>query len=226
MIRSSRVTIEAAVDILSVICNDQKGRDSEIMQGADGERVHALDVLSWVERLDPDASLSLRLAALFHDIDRVVNPSMGGGFKGDRSGDAYALHKKRHASRSADFIIPVLQNRGFPGEVLERTRFLILHHDDSGEEVSGLNDPDLDHIVTADSFAFFTSIAPRLFKAEGAKRIEDKIAFMIDKLPDTARTSLRRQHLDCDLFEKLKNQAIDRLQQRKTILDKPNKCQR
>jgi hypothetical protein len=207
---SLQVNIEQAIAILSSICAKQKEHDSEIMQGVDGEQAHALDVLSWVERLNSNASLSLKLAALFHDVDRVVNPAMGGGFKGDRHSIAYSLHKKRHAARSAEYIIPVLQTNGFPEEVLERTRLLILHHDDSGEEVASMNDCELADIVTADSFAFFTSIAPKLLAAEGVERIMDKIAFMIDKLPDGARTALRQRRLDDDALEQLKNEALRR----------------
>lgn len=202
--------IEGAQSILSRICAEQKGHDSEIMQGVDGEKAHALDVLFWVEKLNPAASLSLKLAALFHDIDRVVNPAMGGGFGGDRNSPAYALHKKKHAARSALYIIPVLQEHEFPEDVLEKTRFLILHHDDSGEEVALMKDRELTDLVTADSFAFFTSIAPRLLAAEGFERLTDKIAFMIDKLPDSARNALKQRKLDDDMLEEAKNEVLRR----------------
>ncbi len=178
------------------------------MQGAEGERLHALDVLSWVKRLNPDPTLALQLAALFHDIDRVVNPEMGGGFKGNRNTDEYLQHKKQHAGRSAAFVIPELARNGFDPETIARTEFLILHHDDSGEEVERYGDRELDALVAADTFGFFTSIAPKLFAAEGPDRLRDKIRFMIDKIPESARATLWETRLENQTFESLKNEVL------------------
>jgi ADP-ribose pyrophosphatase YjhB (NUDIX family) len=203
-----KLTVADAKLLLEAICAEHKGHDAEIMQGADGERLHALDVLAWINRFEPRASVSLKLAALFHDIDRVVNPKMGGGFKGDRSSRSYLLHKKRHARRSVRFIKPILLENGFPKALINRTEFLILHHDDLGEEVERIGDPELDHLVAADSFAFFTSIAPKLYAAEGPDRLRDKIQFMVQKLPENARATLWEHRLDHDVFEELKNDVI------------------
>lgn len=201
-------TIEDAKTLLTEVCAEREGRDSAIMQGAEGERLHALDVLSWVERLNPKASLSLRLAALFHDIDRVVNPEMGGGFRGDRNSEAYMEHKKRHARRSASFTVSQLAQRGFHSQTVSRAEFLILHHDDSGSEVGRYRDEELDTLVTADTFGFFTSIAPKLFAVEGFERLRDKIRFMISKIPEPSRAALWENHLENETFESLKNEVL------------------
>jgi hypothetical protein len=194
--------------LLAEVCAQHAENNSSIMQGLQGEHAHALDVLAWVRKLRPDGPPALGLAALFHDIDRVVTPQAGGGFKGSRSGPEYAHHKKRHASRSADFIAPLLRERGIQPQVVERVVSLIVHHDDNGEEVAALADADLDCLVAADSFAFFTSIGPKLYAAEGESRTRDKIRFMIQKLPENARTLLREYRLSNQDFERLKNEVL------------------
>ena len=194
--------------LLADVCAQHAPRDASIMQGTAGEEAHALDVLTWVQKLRPDVSVSLGLAALFHDIDRVVTPNAGGGFKGTRSGPEYARHKKEHAGRSAAFIAPLLRKCGFSAEIVDRAVFLIVHHDDLAEEVAAIGDSELDCLVAADSFAFFTSIAPKLYEAEGESRTRDKIRFMIEKLPDNARILLREQHLSSEVFERLKAEVI------------------
>jgi hypothetical protein len=194
--------------LLAEVCAQHAQNDSSIMQGLEGEQAHAFDVLAWVRKLRPDAPSPLCLAALFHDIDRVVTPNVGGGFKGIRRGPEYALHKKRHANRSAAFIAPLLRERGFSSGIVDRALFLIVHHDDTGEEVAALADADLDCLVAADGFAFFTSIAPALFAAEGETRTRDKIRFMVEKLPESARLLLREHRLQREVFERLKTEVI------------------
>ncbi|MDD5291375.1 MAG: DUF4202 family protein [Patescibacteria group bacterium] len=200
--------IENAKKILEETCKKYKYHNKDIMQGVEGERLHALDVLRWAEKLNPDASIPLKLAALFHDIDRIVTPKMGGGFKGDRKSKAYFLHKKRHAERSAEFIVPILKKNGANSNILKKVKFLITHHDDLGKKIGEINDSDLNYLVASDNFAFFTSIAQKLLKADGAERVKDKIRFMVDKLTDSARLFLWEYRLKNGPFDRLKNEII------------------
>ncbi|MBU1037229.1 HD domain-containing protein [Patescibacteria group bacterium] len=200
--------IKEAKEILDKICEKYKHHDKEIMQGVAGEKLHSLDVLIWIEKLNPHPSLALKLAALFHDIDRIVTPKVGGGFKGERNTKAYFEHKKKHAQRSADYIIPLLSKIVADKDIVKKTEFLIIHHDDNGRQVEDLQDLGLNYLVTADSFAFFTSIAPKLYAAEGKERIKDKIRFMIDKIPDFARKKLEEHQLENSIFNKFKNKII------------------
>lgn len=201
-------SVKTAKKILKDVCERHKHHDKDIMQGVEGERRHGLDVLHWVEKRNNRSPVPLKIAALFHDIDRVVTPKFGGGFKGKRNTKAYKLHKTMHAKRSADYTIPVLRKNGFSEDILKRVEFLILHHDDTGSKVEKMKDQELDCLVAADSFAFFTTIAPKLYKAEGIKRIKDKIAFMVEKMPSATRRLLKKHRLQNKIFEKLKNEAI------------------
>lgn len=194
--------------LLEEACEANRYRDAEIMQGIDGEKNHAKTVLEWVNRLSKNPPIELQLAALFHDIDRVITPGVGGGFKGDRKGSEYEQHKKAHAKRSADYLRTKLLEQHTPSDLIDRIYFLISHHDDTGKEVESFQDDDLNYLVAADSFAFFSSIAPKLYKAEGEQRLKDKIKFMVEKMPVSTKKLLQSQKLDDEVFERLKNEAI------------------
>ena len=180
------MNINIAWKMFDEACSNNKHRELEIQQGLDGERRHAESVLGWVLKIKSKASNSLQFSAIFHDIDRVVTPGVGSGFKGDRSSREYFVHKKTHAKRSADFICELLTSEAEPKEFVNRLRFLIEHHDDEKYEIEKLNDADLDTLVTADTLSWFTTTGPNLLKAEGVIRAKKKFDFMISKLPKFA----------------------------------------
>lgn len=113
-----------------------------------------------------------------------------------------------HAKRSADYIIPRLSKIGINEEVLERARFLIIHHDDNSGEAEKLNDSELDHLVAADVFAFFTSVWPKLLTVEGMERSRDKLKFMIGKISDSLRKQLSELKLENGIADETKNELI------------------
>lgn len=208
MVSSRNEAIEIGLRLLSKVCEDNASREG-VMQGIDGEKAHALDVLDWAQRLSSGpVSAALGLAALFHDVDRMVTPNVGGGFKGERSGSDYLEHKKRHAQRSARYAAALLTSAGMVPGVIERTRFLIEHSDDAGFELESLNDSELDILASSDTFAFFSSIAPALYRAEGEARLRDKVSFMVDKMANGARILLWETPLPDQVFGRVKNDII------------------
>lgn len=200
--------IALAEKLLDDACSENRHRDAEIQQGVDGEKEHAQAVLSWVEKLSKRPSTTLRIAALFHDIDRIVNVGVGGGFKGDRRSNEYFEHKKAHAKRSAEYIGARLLQYKTDLKIVGRVQFLIEHHDDRGFEIDQFNDGELKVLVAADSLAFFTTTAPKMYAAEGKDRFNDKLRFMIEKMPSFARDMLASQRLGNEVFEKLKNEIL------------------
>lgn len=206
--RKNSNIIGLAEDLLSTACEENRHRDAEVMQGIDGEKEHARVVSGWLEKLTKNPSVALRIAALFHDVDRIITPNVGGGFKGDRRSRKYQEHKKAHAKRGADYICPKLLEHGVDAQLVDRVEFLIVHHDDTGPEVESSQDGELNLIVAADSLAFFTSIAPRLYDEEGEERLKDKILFMIGKMPSFARELLSSQKLENDIFNRLKDEVL------------------
>ena len=200
--------LEIAKKILDRACEENRYRDKEIMQGIDGEKAHSLAVYNWIIKIDKNAPLALQITALFHDVDRIVNPGVGAGFKGDRTSIDYIAHKKAHAKRSADYICPILIKEGFDEQLVKRIEFLILHHDDPGNEVESINDKDLHTLVNSDSLAFFDTIAQKLYKIEGEDRLKDKVRYMIRKMSPYGREVLRKQKIEEPLFEKIKNEIL------------------
>ena len=74
-----------------------------------------------------------------------------------------------------------------------------------------LNDIELNALVAADSFAFFTSFAQKILQDEGEERLRDKIKFMVQKMPAELQKILRQHQLNDPRFEVLKDEVIDKL---------------
>jgi 8-oxo-dGTP diphosphatase len=91
--------------------------------------------------------------------------------------------------------------------LIERVQFLIEHHDDQQDLITD-NDEELQVLIAADTYAFFTTIAPTLYREEGEKRLKDKVIFMVEKLNDKMRTKLWETPLENALFERIKNEVI------------------
>lgn len=211
MKRADEKTIALCFKLLNEECEENRYRDQEIMQGIDGEKNHALDVYGWVQKIEKNASITLQIAALFHDIDRIITPGVGAGFKGDRTSKEYSKHKKAHANRSANYICPLLLKNGLSKSFIDRVRFLIQHHDDTGKEIEFINDRELDILVSADSLSFFDTIVTTLYKEEGEERLKDKVRFMIQKMPKLGKRLLESQTLGNKIFEKIKREVLSEM---------------
>jgi hypothetical protein len=105
---------------------------------------HLLNTREWLLRLDADASLALRIAALVHDCERM--------FPGGPTVDPSAPHDderylREHSERSARLASEWLRGRGADaGLVAEAAELVRLH------EVGGT--PDADLLQAADSVSF------------------------------------------------------------------------
>lgn len=80
---------------------------------------HSLDTWQWLLRLAPHAGLSLHLAAIFHDIERLD------GAREERlehRAAAYEAFKQRHATRGSDIAFDVLLRAGVDRDVAVRAR--------------------------------------------------------------------------------------------------------
>lgn len=172
---------------------ESRSTSEELAARIEREIAHGSDVLRWVLTLDPDASAELQVAALLHDAERIANLDTDTGFQGDRNSPEYEQYKRDHALRSATLAVERLTLMGVNPVVVARVAFLIAYHDHTGSEVEELADPDLNTLVAADSFSFFTSIASDMLAREGEERLQKKVYFMVEKMPVFLRKLLAEQ---------------------------------
>ncbi len=200
--------VDSSIQFLNILCEENRYRNSEIQQGVDGEREHAIVVLFWVKKLIKNPSIPLQISAVFHDVDRLITPGVGGGFKGDRGSKEYLLYKKVHAKRSADYAWQKLEDLGISKDIITKTRFLIEHHDDTVEEIDSYNDRDLGILVAADAFSWFSTTGINLLKKEGKERAKDKLRFILSKTPKFALELLPELNIQNSDLDNLKNEIL------------------
>lgn len=198
---------EQALGIYSNIIRDVMYQN-EVVKRQTRELEHAEDVVNWINQLDPDASSELLMAGWLHDFERLLDPYETTGYKGDRNSPEYLAHKKHHANRGANLAKHRLELEGWTKESVDRVHFLISHHDDTGEEIEGIDDPDLTTLAAADSFSFFTYIAPDMLEREGQERLQAKADFMVGKMSSTIRGLLTKVHLSDPIILQVKENAL------------------
>ena len=150
---------------------------SKIMENSKFEEDpgHSISVWKWVLKLKPDASEELQIAALAHDIDRAVEPTIM-----RLKGQSYYKYKAIHAKRSAEIIEHLMREFGYTGELVKRVKFLVENH-----EVGG--DPETDVLRDADSISYFDYNINFYFSRFGPETTKKKIRFMYRRASDRVK---------------------------------------
>jgi hypothetical protein len=141
---------------------------------------HLIQARAWVLRLDPAASLAIRLAALTHDVERMFAGGPQQNFAEDRWDDPDYLFA--HSTRSADFVQRWLEDGAEPPDTsfIRDVRRLVLLHELGG-------DAEADVLQAADSLSYLETlqeltagwVAANLCSAEKAR---DKLVYMRDRI--------------------------------------------
>jgi Domain of unknown function (DUF4202) len=109
-------------------------------------RVHLLQTEVWLQRLKPDASEEMLLAALTHDMERAFpgpdSPSLDPKDGVDNPG-----YNNAHSERSARIVSNFLQEHGASHESIEEVARLIRAHEYGGDDEENL-------VQAADSLSF------------------------------------------------------------------------
>jgi hypothetical protein len=142
---------------------------------------HALDVRQWLLRLDPEASLALQIAALFHDIERLASESDG---RVEHLAADYQTFKDAHAAAGAEMTATVLAEAGVSESVIARVRELIARHERQSDdrEIAVLND--------ADALSFFSLNSHGYASYFGPEQTKKKVAYTWNRMRDGARAKL------------------------------------
>lgn len=148
---------------------------------------HAVDVWQWMVRLDPDAGLAMQLAALFHDVERLV--SEADVRVEHRAGD-YQAFKDEHARRGAELADETLAAAGVDAKTRDQTARLIAGHE---RDRSLLSD--------ADALSFFSLNSPGYADYFGPEAARRKVAWTLARLRPEARERLATVRLRPDIAD-------------------------
>jgi len=163
---------------------------SSIYSNAD----HLLATEKWLLKLEPKASLSLRVAALTHDVERA--------FENDRNPPKSenlvkwddVVYAKWHGKRSAGFVEQKLREGMNKNSLIKEIRELIEFH-----EFGGNNHKDL--IKDSDSLSFLEINVPIFISWIPARRtkedVKEKIDYMFGRI-----SSSKAKKLAKPLYEK------------------------
>lgn len=151
---------------------------------------HALDVWQWALRLDPNASISVQLAALFHDIERLASESDA---RVEHLAADYQTFKDEHARRGAEITNDVLEEAGVPAPVRARVAEIVAVHErqSADAEVALLND--------ADALSFFSLNSNGYADYFGPEQTRKKIAYTLNRMRASAREKLKHVRLRPDV---------------------------
>jgi uncharacterized protein DUF4202 len=144
---------------------------------------HALDVWQWVLRLAPDADLTVQIAALFHDVERLMSEADA---RIEHRSPDYQAFKNIHALRGATLADAALERAGLDAETRRGVSRLIAEHeqppvagDPQAEDLALLNDADALSFLSLNSVGYLDYFGP-----EQTRR---KVAYTVRRLEASAR---------------------------------------
>jgi hypothetical protein len=142
---------------------------------------HALDTWCWMLRLDDAASLAAQVAALFHDVERLVTEADA---RIEHQAPSYQEFKDAHAQRGAALARAALAATGIDEEEKDRVDHLIRWHErpERDAEVALLND--------ADALSFFSLNSADFLDYFGPEHTRRKVAYTWRRLRPEARARL------------------------------------
>ncbi|WP_224248858.1 DUF4202 family protein [Hyalangium gracile] len=147
---------------------------------------HALDTWQWVLRLEPRADLAVQVAALFHDVERLLSEADA---RVEHKAENYQIFKDAHAALGAELTCALLEELQVDDTTCERVRWLVTRHERPGEDMA------LTLINDADALSFFSlnsSGFVRYFSPEHTRR---KVAYTLARLRPEQRPRLERVRL-------------------------------
>lgn len=153
---------------------------------------HALDVWQWVLRLEPNAPVSVQLAALFHDVERLTSEA---DRRVEHLADDYQSFKDAHAVKGAEMTSAVLAEAGVAEAVRLRVAEIVASHERPGAdaEVALLND--------ADALSFFSLNSNGYADYFGPEQTKKKVAYTLNRMRESAKGKLAQVRLRPDVRE-------------------------
>ncbi len=150
------------------------------------DRAHAVDTWQWVLRLLPEAGVEVQIAALYHDIDRLIDEAEER--VEHRAGD-YQAFKDAHAQRGAELAYEALIGAGVPRPTARRACAFLAAHERAPDcaESRALAD--------ADALSFFGVLSSRYEATFGPRQTATKVRHTLQRLDGQARPWLAKVRL-------------------------------
>lgn len=142
---------------------------------------HSLDVRQWLLRLEPDASLELQIAAIFHDIERIASEA---DQRVEHLAADYQSFKDAHAAKGAEMTASVLREAGVNEQSIGRVCELIARHERQSD------DPGVALLNDADALSFFSLNSHGYANYFGPEQTKKKVAYTWNRMRDRARAKL------------------------------------
>ena len=151
---------------------------------------HAIDTWQWMLRLEPDASAAAQMAALFHDVERLLSECEK---RVEHLAPDYQEFKNAHARRGAAFARELLTRAGVPPAQVSRAAELIEAHEQPGAdaELALLND--------ADALSFFSLNSSGYVDYFGVEQARRKVRYTLSRLRTVQRTRITQMRLRSDV---------------------------
>jgi hypothetical protein len=143
---------------------------------------HALDTWQWSLRVDPQAGLEVQLAALLHDVERLVSETEQ---RIEQHAPDYPAFKQAHAHKGAEMTRALLLEQGADRAVAQRTSELVRTHEhpENDAELALLND--------ADALSFFSLNSAGYIDYFGREQTRRKIRYTLARMRQSARARLK-----------------------------------
>ena len=126
--------------------------------------IHSINTLEWLLKLMPDASESLKIAALGHDIERAIEKR-----KVSRQDyKDYNAFKDAHALNSANVLAEFMQACDIDKKMIDEVFFLVRHHETGGTDR-------VDILKDADSISYFDVNLPHYLLRNNLKETKKKV---------------------------------------------------
>jgi hypothetical protein len=151
---------------------------------------HALDTWQWVVRLAPAASLAVQIAALFHDVERLLSESQR---RIEQHAADYQAFKDQHAARGAELTARLLRETGVPERVVQDVARLIAAHEQRSENREAAL------LADADALSFFSLNSAGFADYYGPEHTRMKVAYSLNRMRAGARRRLALVHLRADV---------------------------
>lgn len=155
--------------------------------GLEVELAHALDTWQWTLRLDPEASLAVQVAALFHDVERL-----------DKDAQEKMEHRAPERGRDKGPPSPVwrraaslLEEAGLSAGTIAHVEEIIAGAEPRAREVSTLDE--------ADALSFLSLESSRYADHFGLAQTRRKVTHTIGRLGPRAREKLALVRLRPDI---------------------------